>query len=241
MAKSKYEYVKAFEQQANLLPNTFLVVRIDGRGFHHLSSRYNFEKPNDQRALDLMNAAAIGVLKELPDIAIAYGISDEYRSIIGNRTTLSIIGLFAFSALSSIALVVYSIDEKGHINNLYNTAFWALVQKGDLRTTEAEQLLKGTVASQKNEILFSRFGINYNAESEQFKKGSVLYKNYGTQSIVATNKPTANPQEGEDREVAKARRVNEKKRRSKAEITLQYVDIIRDDFWNAHPWLLSDE
>ena len=33
-------------------------------------------------------------------------------------------------------------DRQGHINNLYNTAFWALVQKGDLGTTEAEQLLK---------------------------------------------------------------------------------------------------
>ena len=62
-----------------------------------------------------MNAAAIGVLKELPDISIAYGISDEYRSVIGNLTTLSMMGLFAFSALSSIALVVYSIDEKGNL------------------------------------------------------------------------------------------------------------------------------
>ncbi|KAL8881042.1 MAG: hypothetical protein Q9198_001675, partial [Flavoplaca austrocitrina] len=76
-----YEYVKAFEQHPGLLPNTFIVVRIDGRGFHHLSSRYDFEKPNDRRALDLMNAAATGILKELPDINLAYGISDEYRSV----------------------------------------------------------------------------------------------------------------------------------------------------------------
>ena len=34
MAKSKYEYVKAFETDDQLLPNTFLVVRIDGRSFH---------------------------------------------------------------------------------------------------------------------------------------------------------------------------------------------------------------
>ncbi|KAL8913267.1 MAG: hypothetical protein Q9171_001914 [Xanthocarpia ochracea] len=280
MAKSKYEYVKAFEQQPNLLPNTFLVVRIDGRGFHHLSSRYSFEKPNDQRALDLMNAAAIGVLKELPDIAIAYGISDEYSFVFDRSSSLfdrreSKISTTVVSTFTSYYVHLWpsffhdrtlsppmpSFDGRVvqypsiqnirdylswrqadcHINNLYNTAFWALVQKGDLGTTEAEQLLKGTVASQKNEILFSRFGINYNAESEQFKKGSVLFKDYGTQSTVATNKPTANLQESEDREVAKSRRVNEKKRRSKAEITLQYVDIIRDDFWNAHPWLLSDE
>ena len=46
-----------------------------------LSSKYDFEKPNDRRALDLMNAAAVAVFKELPDIRLAYGISDEYRSV----------------------------------------------------------------------------------------------------------------------------------------------------------------
>jgi len=34
MAGSKYAYVKNFELADNLLPNTFLVVRIDGHGFH---------------------------------------------------------------------------------------------------------------------------------------------------------------------------------------------------------------
>jgi tRNA(His) guanylyltransferase len=41
--------------------------------------RYQFEKPNDRRALDLMNSAAKAVVTELPDITIAYGVSDEYR------------------------------------------------------------------------------------------------------------------------------------------------------------------
>jgi len=43
------------------------------------SDKYAFTKPNDRRALDLMNAAAENVVRELPDIVIAYGISDEYR------------------------------------------------------------------------------------------------------------------------------------------------------------------
>lgn len=58
-----------------------MVIRIDGRGFHTLSSKYGLEKPNDKRALNLMNAAAVAVLKEFPDIRLAYGISDEYRSV----------------------------------------------------------------------------------------------------------------------------------------------------------------
>lgn len=36
-------------------------------------------KPNDRRALDLMNTAAVEVMKELPDLCVAYGVSDEYR------------------------------------------------------------------------------------------------------------------------------------------------------------------
>jgi tRNA(His) guanylyltransferase len=34
MAKSRFEYVKAYELADNLLPNTFLVVRVDGHAFH---------------------------------------------------------------------------------------------------------------------------------------------------------------------------------------------------------------
>ena len=96
MANSQYEYVKKFEQHPSLLPSTFIVVRIDGRGFHRfamtsvhgmmpapdvtrLSAKYGFEKPNDQRALELMNAAALSLMRELPDITMAYGVSDEYR------------------------------------------------------------------------------------------------------------------------------------------------------------------
>jgi tRNA(His) guanylyltransferase len=61
-----------------------------------------------------------------------------------------------------------------HINNLYNTTFWALVKSG-LTVTEAHQRLKGSTSAVKNEILWE-FGINYNTLPEVFKKGSVLCK-----------------------------------------------------------------
>lgn len=35
---------------------------------------------------------------------------------------------------------------------------------------------KGTLAADKNEILWSRFGINYNNEPEIYKKGSVVLR-----------------------------------------------------------------
>lgn len=47
-----------------------------------MCAKYGFEKPNDRRALDLMNAAAKAVVTDLPEITIAYGVSDEYRYIL---------------------------------------------------------------------------------------------------------------------------------------------------------------
>jgi hypothetical protein len=46
------------------------------------AAKYDFSKPNDKRALDLMNAAAKAIMTELPDITIAYGVSDEYRLVV---------------------------------------------------------------------------------------------------------------------------------------------------------------
>ncbi|KAL9000227.1 MAG: hypothetical protein Q9169_001129 [Polycauliona sp. 2 TL-2023] len=231
----------------------------------NLSSRYNFEKPNDRRALDLMNAAATGVLKEIPDIVIAYGISDEYSKILTtvvSTFTSYYIHLWpSFFPSQALSPPMPSFDGRVvqypsiqnmkdylswrqadcHINNLYNTAFWALVQKGDVGTTEAEEMLKGTISSQKNEILFSEFGINYNNEPEQFKKGSVLFRDYGdAPSIGPTNNDVTPDHQGDEREMSRKRKEKERKRRSKAEIKLEFVDIIRDHFWEAHPWVLTD-
>ena len=59
MAKSKYEYVKAFEADAVLLPQCWVVIRLDGMGFTRFSELHGFEKPNDVRALQLMDACAM--------------------------------------------------------------------------------------------------------------------------------------------------------------------------------------
>lgn len=75
----RYEYVRQFEKNERLLQNTWMVIRLDGRGFTKLTARYNFQKPNDERALRLMNEAAMNVVMELPDVVLAYGQSDEYR------------------------------------------------------------------------------------------------------------------------------------------------------------------
>ena len=56
--------------------------------------------------------------------------------------------------------------------NLYNTCFWLLVKKDGMTNTQAENILKDTNSSKKNEIMFER-GLNYNKEEEIFKKGTI--------------------------------------------------------------------
>ena len=50
--------------------------------------RHNFEKPNDLRALSLMNAAARAVLNEFQTVFIAYGQSDEYSFVFRQDATI---------------------------------------------------------------------------------------------------------------------------------------------------------
>ncbi|KAJ0698641.1 putative tRNA(His) guanylyltransferase [Helianthus annuus] len=76
MANRKYEYVKSFESEDEVMYPNLIVVRIDGRNFARFSEVNEFEKPNDERALNLMNHCATLVLEKYPDIILAY---DEYR------------------------------------------------------------------------------------------------------------------------------------------------------------------
>lgn len=65
-------------------------MRIDGRGFHKFTAKHDFEKPNDRRGMDLMNAAAMGVMGEVADVVVGYGVSDEYRFVLPCLSFVSI-------------------------------------------------------------------------------------------------------------------------------------------------------
>ncbi|KAJ4891405.1 Thg1 C-terminal domain protein [Raphanus sativus] len=94
MANSKYEYVKSFESEDEVMLPNLILVRIDGRDFSRECSLYlldqplnrfsqvhEFEKPNDEAALNLMNSCSAALLEEFPDIIFAYGYSDEYSFV----------------------------------------------------------------------------------------------------------------------------------------------------------------
>ncbi|KAL3471992.1 Thg1 C terminal domain-containing protein [Aspergillus californicus] len=279
MANSKYEYVKAFEQPDTLIPNTWIVVRIDGRGFHKLSDRYAFRKPNDRRALELMNAAAVEVMKELSDLVIAYGVSDEFSFVFHPTSELferrsaklvtTVVSTFTahyiyqwgnyFTDTPLQPPLLPSFDGRAvlyptvrnlrdymswrqvdcHINNLYNTTFWMMVLRGGMSNTDAEQELKGTVSSDKNEILFKRFGINYNNEENIYRKGSVVFRQY---QLEETKDPNAQKlEEGTciPEPTSKSQQEKFRKLRRKAQVVVEHGDIIRDEFWEQRPWILS--
>ena len=49
---------------------------------HRFSEKHEFTKPNDVRALQLMDHAARDLMEEYPDIILAFGESDEYRLVL---------------------------------------------------------------------------------------------------------------------------------------------------------------
>ena len=54
MANSRFQYVKKFELSDALLPDTYLIARLDGHRFTKFTKEHNFTKPNDERGLLLM-------------------------------------------------------------------------------------------------------------------------------------------------------------------------------------------
>eukprot|EP00388_Colpodella_angusta_P005283 GDKJ01016448.1.p1 GENE.GDKJ01016448.1~~GDKJ01016448.1.p1 ORF type:complete len:341 (-),score=79.85 GDKJ01016448.1:100-1122(-) len=230
MANSKFEYVKLFEQESRILNNCWFVVRIDGRGFTKFTEEHSFVKPNDIRGIDLMNAAAIEVMREFKDIVISYGESDEYSFVFTRSTDLwnrrsdkilsSVVSLFSAAYIMHWPnhfpdtkmkrlpmfdgrVVCYPTDQNlrdymswrqvdCHINNLFNTTFWTLVnelesefkainpeesaaKRSSRARAEAQQKLLPTFSADKNEMLFQR-GINYNNLPPVFKKGTILVR-----------------------------------------------------------------
>ncbi|KAJ1821517.1 tRNA-histidine guanylyltransferase 1-like [Coemansia sp. RSA 2598] len=257
MAKSKYEYVRNFELQDRLLPSTWLVVRIDGQGFTRFTAKHGFAKPNDIRALNLMNRAAKVVVESMVEIVLAYGQSDEYSFVFSkdakayerraSKLSTLLVSKFTsayvyywseffagtrleFPPAFDSRVVMYPSDRimrdylcwrqvDCHINNMYNTCFWALVNKGGMTQKEAEKRLSGTLSKDKNELLFSEFGINYNNEPAIFKKGSVVVRDEVPVEIVDAQ--------------------GDASKRAKTEVAILHCDIIKDAFWNERPEILE--
>jgi len=247
MANSKYEYVRNFELDDSMLKNTWIVIRIDGRGFHKFTEAHGFTKPNDERCLNLMNKSAETCMIEFSDVVLAYGQSDEYSFVLKKGTTLygrrsskivtAICSLFTSAFVMNWKTffpdleiryppsfdgraICYPSDQNlrdyiswrqvdCHINNLYNTCFWAIVHSGKT-PHEAQERLKKTFSNEKNEILFSEFGINYNNLPQLYRKGTILV-NQEVEEMMEKN--------------------GQQFLRKKKKVVQYFEDAIQDAFW----------
>ena len=126
----------------------------------------------------------------------------------------------------------------------YNACFWALVLQGGMTPEDAQGTLKvesqvefhepkfavqmgltdppvqGTQADFKNELLFSRFGVNYSALPAQHRKGSIVYRQL--QMITVKKTDGGAP-------VVRERMIP----------VVVHEDLIGERFWQEHPEILA--
>ena len=127
-----------------------------------------------------------------------------------------------------------------------------MIQEGGYSARDAEIELKGSVSvGKRNEILWSRYGMNYNNEPEMFKKGSVVFRDYELDPMPRTNgsdgdnfEQTSELEPGTElrEEAAVASKTQTEKLRkakAKARVVVEHVDIMNDAFWEKRPWILS--
>ncbi|KAJ1557257.1 tRNA-histidine guanylyltransferase 1-like, partial [Nowakowskiella sp. JEL0078] len=129
-----------------------------------------------------------------------------------------------------------------HINNLYNTAFWALVQDPKNPRTEsiAQNILKDTDSAAKNEMLFKDFNVNYNNIIPIFRKGSVILRktvadeenSEETGDIISMNLSVYdNALNLENNNSSNKRSKKKIKTKLKIVTVVEHCDIISDNFW----------
>lgn len=101
--------------------------------------------------------------------------------------------------------------------------------------SKAEQ--QGTDSKDKNELLFSTFGINYNNLPPMFRKGSTLVRRNPQPPINETEQKVEESTAGEPQR-RKGKKVKPYEG-TMGEVEVLHEDIIRDAFWSQRPWLLS--
>ncbi|CAI9734684.1 probable tRNA(His) guanylyltransferase [Octopus vulgaris] len=111
-----------------------------------------------------------------------------------------------------------------HINNLYNTCFWKLVQEKSLSPAESQARLKGTLSSDKNEMLFTEFNINYNNLPEIYRKGTILIRQKKNEESETCTSITSS---------------NTQPKKCLPRILTLNVDMIANKFWTEYSYLLE--
>lgn len=267
MANSRYEYVKSFERENILLPQSHIIIRVDGRGFHKFSDHYEFEKPNDEKALLVINESAKQMIITMPDIIMAYGDSDEYSFLLRKdcdlfeRREFKLITTFAsaFSAyyqyywtklvpekpldlerlpMFDARAVVYPNDE-----NVMDYFRWRQVDchiNNLYNTTFWSLVLKGGLSTKEAE---NRLIGTLSADKNEilFKEFGINYNNVSEmykKGTIYIREYTDFPLSKYMEEPTKAHLRRLLKRTKKTGIKEYHCDIIKESFWARRPYLL---
>ena len=186
-----------------ILPDMYIVARLDGRSFTNLTKKTcNFEAPFDTKFRDLMVNTVKALLECGFRIVYGYTESDEIsllfhpddktfgRKVRKLNTTLAGEASAAFSlALGRAATFDCRIvplpnkdrvadyfmwrQEDSHRNSLNAHCYWVLRKEGEDQNL-ATMELEGKSVAYKNELLFQK-GINYNDLPAWQKRGIGVY------------------------------------------------------------------
>lgn len=196
-----------------ILPDMYIVARLDGRSFTKFTKKYGFEKPFDEKFRDMMVATTKDLI-ENSGFRIIYGYteSDEISLLFHpddqtfGRKVRKINTSLAGQASAFLSLLVKepvtfdcrviplpNLDrvadyfawrqEDSHRNSLNGWCYWTLRKEG-FSKRKATSMLEKKGVSDKNEILFKR-GINYNDLPNWQKRGIGLY--YMDQIVTGYN------------------------------------------------------
>ncbi|MEM9539409.1 MAG: tRNA(His) guanylyltransferase Thg1 family protein [Cyanobacteria bacterium P01_E01_bin.42] len=197
--------MRVFETAADycVLPEIFIVARLDGRTFTRLTKEtHQFEAPYDLRFRDYMAATAEHLMTCGFKIIYGYTQSDEISLLFDlqattfNRKLRKLNSVLAGEASAKFSLLLGDLasfdcrisqlpnrtevvnyfrwrNEDASRNALNSHCYWSLRREGK-DVGEATHFLEGLSVADKNELLFQR-GINFNNLPLWQKRGVGLY------------------------------------------------------------------
>ncbi|HVW96310.1 MAG TPA: tRNA(His) guanylyltransferase Thg1 family protein [Mucilaginibacter sp.] len=190
-------------QDRCVLPDVYMVARIDGRGFTRLTKEtHKFEAPFDEKFRDMMVETVRHLMNCGFNVIYGYTESDEIsllfhpdEKLFGRKTRkyISILAGEASAKFSTLLGHVAAFDcrlselpnknlvedyfrwrnEDAHRNALNAHCYWRL-RGDDLTAAEAAEKIEGMSIAAKNELLF-QYGINFNALPSWQKRGIGIY------------------------------------------------------------------
>ncbi|XP_020519391.1 tRNA(His) guanylyltransferase 1 isoform X2 [Amborella trichopoda] len=224
---------------------------------HHprFSEAHEFEKPNDENALMLMNSCAISLLDDFPDIVFAYGVSDEYSFVFKKSSQIykrraskilsTCVSLFSSTYVMKWAEffpnkpLKYAPSFDGRVV-LYPTV-------AHVHDYLSWRQVDCHINNQYNTCLWTLVKSGKtNEEAQKFLKGTqkqekneILFQQFGINynTLPPMFRKGSCVFREEVHEISKSKKVKKK-------VVVDHCDIICPGdmhFWNEHPYILSDD